>query len=108
MKGGAEGVSAIYLDIDGFIGVNEAFGHLEGDRILVELARWLAGKATTLGVEVFRIGGNEFVLVGAALPNARTRELAEGFATPFFSERGRLPGSRRGPRGLPERDRTAS
>ena len=69
-------VSGIYLDIDGFNGVTYTFGHLEGDRILTELGSWLAQRASSLGLEPFRVGGDEFLLTGNALTGDRAWEIA--------------------------------
>jgi tRNA-Thr(GGU) m(6)t(6)A37 methyltransferase TsaA len=76
LAGGPEGLPGIYLNIDGFIGVNAVLGHSEGDRILAKLGRWLAAKAASLKITAFRIGGNEFLLAGPALSPGRAQETA--------------------------------
>jgi diguanylate cyclase (GGDEF)-like protein len=57
-------VALLLVDVDGFKGVNDAFGHPAGDAVLVAVAaraRVLLGQ----GVVVGRLGGDEFaVLVG--------------------------------------------
>jgi diguanylate cyclase (GGDEF)-like protein len=75
--GGAAGMPGIYLNIDGFNGVNCEFAHVEGDRILTVLAGWLAGRAKELGLQAFRVGGNEFVLAGTALASDGALTAAE-------------------------------
>ncbi|MFY1704817.1 MULTISPECIES: diguanylate cyclase [Micromonospora] len=50
------------IDVDGFKSVNDTYGHQEGDRVLVGLARALQA-ALRHGDELFRIGGDEFVAV---------------------------------------------
>ena len=55
-------VAVLFLDLDQFKRVNEAQGHVAGDRVLGEVATRLApwpGPAT----RVARLGGDEFVLV---------------------------------------------
>ena len=50
------------IDLDGFKEVNDAHGHLEGDRALVEVAGRLAAnvrQADTVG----RVGGDEFMVL---------------------------------------------
>lgn len=58
--------SIMFLDLDGFKGINDMFGHAAGDEVLVAVARRLSGaldKAATLA----RWGGDEFVVI---LPDA--------------------------------------
>ena len=79
----------MFIDLDGFKPINEAFGHHAGDRVLVEAARRLAlplGPDCILG----RMGGDEFALFypicSASLPPEQLgRELIEALAPPFFS-----------------------
>ena len=59
-------VSLLFLDLDGFKGVNDRYGHAAGDHTLVEIGarlRAIAGEQP-----VARLGGDEFgiVLTGAA------------------------------------------
>jgi diguanylate cyclase (GGDEF)-like protein/PAS domain S-box-containing protein len=69
-----ERVSVLYADLDGFKAVNDRFGHLCGDGVLIEAAHRLANAATGLPVEqtlVARMGGDEFVVaVCGARPGA--------------------------------------
>ena len=62
--------SVVMLDIDGFKGLNDAFGHPVGDRILQEVADLLRSQARTLDT-VGRWGGEEFLLLLPELPLAR-------------------------------------
>ncbi|RTL21765.1 MAG: sensor domain-containing diguanylate cyclase [Sphingomonadaceae bacterium] len=58
-------VSLLFLDLDGFKGINDHYGHAAGDRVLVEIGarlRAVAGEKV-----VARLGGDEFVIV---LPDA--------------------------------------
>jgi diguanylate cyclase (GGDEF)-like protein len=55
-------VCVMYLDLDDFKGINDAFGHGAGDAMLVELARRLTSvlrRTDTLS----RFGGDEFVIL---------------------------------------------
>ncbi|MEG1509938.1 MAG: diguanylate cyclase, partial [Clostridia bacterium] len=51
--------AALLLDIDNFKSINDAFGHLEGDKVLIEVANVLKNEFYGKDV-VGRIGGDEF------------------------------------------------
>ncbi len=57
-----EKLSAIMLDIDHFKQYNDKHGHLEGDRLLVEIADILLKEMRTADY-VFRYGGEEFLVI---------------------------------------------
>jgi diguanylate cyclase (GGDEF)-like protein/PAS domain S-box-containing protein len=57
-----EGLGVLYVDLDGFKDVNDAFGHPIGDRLLVAVAERLRGLLPASDL-VARVGGDEFALV---------------------------------------------
>ena len=57
-----QSLSALFLDIDDFKSINDAFGHAAGDLVLVELANRLHHSVRATDV-VGRMGGDEFVAV---------------------------------------------
>lgn len=58
----SEPLSVLFLDVDDFKSINDAFGHAAGDMVLVELAARLQGGVRG-GDVVGRIGGDEFVAI---------------------------------------------
>ncbi|MGH9176910.1 MAG: diguanylate cyclase [Vicinamibacterales bacterium] len=76
-------LSLLFVDLDGFKGVNDVHGHLVGSRALVEAAHVIRGSARETDV-VARFGGDEFSLIlpdtgseGAAAVGDRVRERIE-------------------------------
>jgi diguanylate cyclase (GGDEF)-like protein len=65
-------LSLIMLDIDHFKLVNDTFGHQTGDRVLVQLAKVMAGNLRRSDT-AYRYGGEEMVVL---LPGARSAEAA--------------------------------
>lgn len=60
-------LAIVYIDLDGFKGVNDRYGHDAGDRLLIRVAeqmRCSLRESDTLA----RLGGDEFVAVLADLP----------------------------------------
>jgi len=59
----AKDLAAVFVDADRFKGINDNFGHNTGDRALQYLAKKLQKHALLLEGEVYRYGGEEFVLL---------------------------------------------
>ncbi|MDN3517236.1 diguanylate cyclase [Aquisalimonas lutea] len=84
--------AVLFIDLDGFKDVNDTCGHVEADRVLIEVARRLQ-KAVRNQDTVARYGGDEFVVVLCGLSdsaNAATaetkqvaRKLLEAITTPI-------------------------
>lgn len=71
-----EPLSVLFLDIDDFKSINDAFGHAAGDMVLVELARRL-GESVRASDVVGRMGGDEFVAVCATTDGDAAETVAE-------------------------------
>ncbi|MCK9169496.1 MAG: GGDEF domain-containing protein [Treponema sp.] len=68
------GFSLILTDIDFFKKVNDTYGHLIGDKILIEFAEWLRYTFIRKTDIVGRWGGEEFLCI---IPNNPTEQAAE-------------------------------
>lgn len=62
MEAGISGCAVVYLDLDGFKGVNDTHGHGAGDQVLRDVALRLTAIVRPRDL-VIRAGGDEFVLV---------------------------------------------
>jgi diguanylate cyclase (GGDEF)-like protein/PAS domain S-box-containing protein len=69
------GLGFSFLDLDGFKGINDRFGHDVGDRCLREIAKALRSQLGE-GSTVARLSGDEFVVLSENVDEARLR--AEG------------------------------
>ena len=72
----SETLIVMFLDLDRFKLINDSFGHVVGDQLLVEVADRLKDEIRT-GDTLARLGGDEFMLL---LPQPTTREQAESVA----------------------------
>ncbi|SDQ34423.1 diguanylate cyclase domain-containing protein [Quadrisphaera sp. DSM 44207] len=77
-------VAVLYVDLDGFKGVNDRHGHVEGDAVLRAAAQRLRG-AVRIGDVIGRQGGDEFLLVLPDLPTGEAGALAEAAAQRLVS-----------------------
>ena len=59
-------LALVFIDLDDFKGINDTLGHDVGDRVLAEVGRRLTRVARRVDT-VARFGGDEFVLLCAAL-----------------------------------------
>jgi len=83
----------LFLDLDGFKEINDAFGHYTGDILLAEVGARLRAHARP-GDTVARLGGDEFaIVIGNLAPNAPLdagRRLRDVLELPFEIEGHRL------------------
>ena len=71
-------VSVLMMDVDRFKLFNDNFGHIEGDKCLVKIARAVSTKFQRRGDMFARYGGEEFVAVIANQPGDDVFKFAEG------------------------------
>jgi diguanylate cyclase (GGDEF)-like protein len=69
-------LSVIFLDLDGFKGINDAYGHLAGSRTLSEVGGILAEAVRESDI-LARYGGDEFVVVLPETPASGALVIAE-------------------------------
>ena len=62
-------VGLLFIDLNGFKGVNDEYGHAAGDKILTTVATRIAARVRT-GDFVCRYGGDEFVVILPSVPDA--------------------------------------
>ncbi len=68
--------SIIMIDVDNFKAYNDSYGHLEGNKVLKEVAKILV-EAARVSDTVGRFGGEEFFIVAPELNKAQTLAFAE-------------------------------
>lgn len=68
--------SIIFIDIDYFKSVNDVFGHLAGDRVLVEISRIISERIRKTDI-CGRWGGEEFIIICPETTLSEAADLAE-------------------------------
>jgi diguanylate cyclase (GGDEF)-like protein len=91
-------MALMFLDLDRFKVVNDSLGHEVGDRLLLHVARTLAGSLRSVDTlchqverdpfTLSRLGGDEFTVIAEGVGSAEdaaliARRLLEALATPF-------------------------
>lgn len=56
-----------FIDINGLKTINDQYGHIEGDNYLISVSRILTQTGAGLNVDLFRYGGDEFVIISNTL-----------------------------------------
>ncbi|MDO9485047.1 MAG: GGDEF domain-containing protein [Actinomycetota bacterium] len=92
VKPGQRLVGLLAIDLDNFKPINDNYGHLAGDQVLVELARRLEDEVRAPDV-VARLGGDEIVVLAVDLQNrgdaeALAQRLVHRLAQPVLLDTG--------------------
>ncbi|CAI1200798.1 Cyclic di-GMP phosphodiesterase Gmr [Serratia proteamaculans] len=69
-------VGLVYLDLDNFKKVNDAYGHMFGDRLLVEVSLAVLG-CLAEGQTLARLGGDEFLVLAQQADREMLQRLAQ-------------------------------
>jgi diguanylate cyclase (GGDEF)-like protein len=64
-----QSVGLLFIDLNGFKGVNDEYGHAAGDKILIAAAMRIVARVRT-GDFVCRYGGDEYVVILPHVPDA--------------------------------------
>ncbi len=64
----------LMLDIDNFKAINDTYGHIAGDKVLIFIAN-IFRKTLRDGDKIFRYGGEEFVIVLNRIDNSHCKEI---------------------------------
>src|SRR5690606_16945833 len=73
--------SVLFFDLDGFKRINDLYGHNSGDEVLKQIGRRLNAKSLRKGSRLYRIGGDEFVLISDTAERTKlTGEITEVMA----------------------------
>ncbi len=83
--------AVVALDIDHFKQVNDTYGHQAGDSVLQQLALLLVNN-TRSGDYLFRLGGEEFLLLAVEVKEHHVKRLVEKLRERVERETFRLPG----------------
>jgi len=90
---GKETIAVFFLDLDRFKSINDTFGHSIGDKLAQEVSSRLKSFVTGKQ-QVYRIGGDEFVLIAVDCRQEQAERLAEQLVRkikqPYYVEENEL------------------
>ncbi len=69
-------LSLVMIDVDNFKDVNDLYGHQEGDKVLIQLAKLMLESIRSIDIAA-RYGGEEFALILPQINAKGTRHMAE-------------------------------
>lgn len=72
----ASDIAVLFIDLDNFRFINDHFGHAVGDRVLINIGAYLQNVLLS-GEQLYRLGGDEFLVITPETDSAKLRYLAE-------------------------------
>jgi diguanylate cyclase (GGDEF)-like protein/PAS domain S-box-containing protein len=85
---GAQSVTLMFVDLDGFKEVNDSLGHAEGDTLLIDVVRAMRARLNQ-GDELARLGGDEFIVLTESASSTAAEGLARQLLTAINQTRPR-------------------
>lgn len=76
LKGTEDKLVVIFIDIDKFKQINDVFGHLSGDEVLIAFANIIKHQARPSDV-IGRLGGDEFVIMSPCKTQTHAQKIVE-------------------------------
>lgn len=70
-------ITLAFIDVNGLKVTNDQYGHIEGDRYLIEVARTISRLFEGLNIDLYRYGGDEFVTMSNTLGEEDIRMLLD-------------------------------
>lgn len=89
-------VGVLMIDIDNFKDFNDYYNHIEGDRALIKISETIKEVIAPYTDNIFRYGGEEFLVVFFNLSEAEIREIAEDARQAVYNLGIKNPGLRPG------------
>lgn len=74
-SGYGSSITLAFIDVNGLKVTNDRYGHMEGDSYLIEVARILTEVSDGLNIDLFRFGGDEFVMMSNSLSKQEIADL---------------------------------
>ena len=73
------------IDIDDFKKINDSFGHIMGDEVLIRIGTLLSEKYSNTNLECFRYGGEEFSVLVYNCPKDGAAVIADAIRSAIAS-----------------------
>lgn len=68
-------ITLAFIDVNGLKTTNDQYGHMEGDHYLIDVSKILGEAIDGLNIDLFRYGGDEFVMMSNTLEENELLEL---------------------------------
>lgn len=68
-------ITLAFVDVNGLKVINDQYGHIEGDNYLIKVSHTLSAVTANLNIDLFRYGGDEFVIMSNTLKESEIKYL---------------------------------